>query len=351
MRFSFSIVPFAEPGAADPYRRTYDLCRIAEDVGFHTAMIGHHHFVSHLPSDPLLFLAAVAARTRTLRLTTAIYLLPVHHPLHVAEQVALLDQISGGRAGLGVGVGWNPLEYEAFGAHLAERGARLEEALGVLREAWTTERFSHHGRFWSFPEVAVHPQPVQQPHPPLWVAGLAPAAIDRAARLADAWICDPVQTTAQVEVLAAMYREACAAHGRDPAWVLRRYVWIGSHRDLEERWLPTFVEHQLAYWRVSAEGPQERRLFERLDAGETVEAREVAADRFMGGPPDDVIAQIEDCRARTGCDHISIGFGGGMSGRPADTDHDAAYEEMRTMIERFGREVIPAFAGATGTRR
>jgi probable F420-dependent oxidoreductase len=293
MRFSLSIVPFTERGARDPYRRTFDLCRLAEDVGFDTAMIGHHHFVSHLPSDPFVFLAAVAARTRTLRLATAVHLLPLHHPLQVAEQVALLDQISGGRACLGVGIGWNPLEYEAFGARFRDRGARLEEALTVVRAAWTQDGLAHDGRFWSFPAVTVHPRPVQQPHPPIWVAGVAPAAIDRAARLGDAWICDPIQTSHQVGVLLDSFRAACERAGSTPEWLLRRYVWLGSRRDLEERWLPAFVAQQLEYWRASAEGPEERRLFERLDAGERVTAREVAADRFLGGPPDDVVAQLE----------------------------------------------------------
>lgn len=344
MKFSLSIAPFFERGARDPYRRTFELCRLAEDLGFETAMIGHHHFVSHLPSDPFALLSAIAARTTTLRLATAIFQLAIHHPLRVAEQVAMLDQLSGGRAALGVGLGWDTKEYAAFGADFRHRGARLEEALVIVRAALSQPTVSHNGGFWSFPEVALQPQPVQQPAPPVWVAGLAPAAIDRAARLGDGWICDPVQTVPQVAQLRATYVDACMRADRTPEWMLRRYVWLGSRDDLEAHWLPAFVRSQLAYWRVATEGPEERRLFARIDAGEDVSPREVAADRFLGGPPGDVVEQIDQVVEATGCDHISIGFGGGMSGRATDLRSADDYEEMRAMVEQFGREVIPACA-------
>ena len=90
-----------------------------------------------------------------------------------------------------------------------------------------------------------------------------------------------MQTLDQVEVLLGRYREACARASRPVDWVLRRYVWLGSRRELDERWLPGFVASQLAYWRVAAEGPRERELFARIDAGESISPRAVASDRFL----------------------------------------------------------------------
>lgn len=345
MRFSLSVLPFVDPHDRQPYRRTFELCRLAEEMGFDTVMVGHHHFLEGQISDPFTLLAGIAAQTDTLRVATAIFLLPLHHPLQVAERVATLDQLSGGRVSLGVGSGWNPVEYAAFGASLRERGARMDESLGLLRRLWTERDVEGTGRFWRFPPVTISPRPVQHPHPPLWVAGNAPAAIARAARLGTHWLCDPVQTLDSMVVLKQRYEAECLALGVVPSWVLRRYVWLGRDRSTMERdFLPGFVNKQLAYWRVSAEGAAERRMFARIDAGEHVSPAEVAHGRFFGGSAADVIAGIEECRDATGCNHISVGFGGGLSGRPEAAGSREAYDDAWTMVERFGRDVLPAFA-------
>ncbi len=208
MRFSVSLPLLCDLSAPDPLAETFALALLAEEVGFDTATIGHHHFMPGNLADPLTFLAAVAARTSTLRVGTGIFQLPIHHPVRVAEQVATIDQLSGGRVSLGVGLGWWPLEYEVHGSTFKERGARMEEALRILKLVWTEENTAFDGRFWSFPELTVHPRPVQRPHPPLWVAGVADAAVDRAARLGDAWLCGPVQSLAKAQSCLARYRAA-----------------------------------------------------------------------------------------------------------------------------------------------
>ena len=125
MKFSFSLPTIRHPERRDPFEETYALARLAEEQGFDTATIGHHHFLPGNQSDPLTFMATVAARTTTLRVGTGIFLLPVHNPVRVAEQVATIDQISNGRVSLGVGTGWWPLEYEVHGSDYRERGARM----------------------------------------------------------------------------------------------------------------------------------------------------------------------------------------------------------------------------------
>ena len=122
MRFSFSLPILRDRAARDPYAATFELARIGEAAGFDTTTVGHHHFMPGNMSDPLTFLAAVAARTDSLRVGTGIFQLPFHHPVRVAEQVATIDEMSGGRISLGVGLGWWPLEYEVFGAKFSQRG-------------------------------------------------------------------------------------------------------------------------------------------------------------------------------------------------------------------------------------
>ena len=301
------------------------------------------------PSDPLLLLGAVAARTERIRVGTNIFLLSIDHPLQVAERVATLDQLSGGRVTLGVGSGWGELQYQAFATSARHRGARMDEALQILRRVWTETDVAHHGRFHSFPPLTVEPRPVQQPHPPLWVAGVADAAIDRAARLGDAWLCGPVQSLRKVSECLATYRAACARHGTEPRWVLRRSAWIGTdRRELEDEFLPHFVESHLEHWRESAEDDAERELFARLDAGEQIPAAAIVADRFIGGTPAEVIAEIRRYVAETGCDHLGVSFGVGSQDQPLDDarlEHDALARHDRAVRSARSSPPLPGHDG------
>ena len=343
MKFSLSLPLLKDLSAPDPFAETFALAVLAEKSGFDTVTIGHHHFMPGNMSDPLTFLAAVAARTSTIRVGTGIFQLPVHNPVRVAEQVATIDQLSGGRVSLGVGLGWWPLEYEVQGSDFTQRGARMEEALQILKLLWTEEDTSYDGRFWSFPELTVHPRPVQEPHPPLWVAGVADAAVDRAARLGDAWLCGPVQSLGKALSCLEVYRGSCAAAGTIPDWVLRRYAWIGADREeVMDEVLPEYVGGLMEHWRESVEDDAEKELFARIDAGEDVSPAEIAADRLLFGAPDDVIAQVERYRTLTGAQHVHAAFGAGLPGA-SEKASLGTFAEIAAMIRLFGDEVIPAF--------
>jgi hypothetical protein len=155
-----------------------------------------------------------------------------------------------------------------------------------------------------------------------------------------------VQTWTAAKACLARYRDSCAIAGTEPAWVLRRYTRLASsRRALEEEYLPGFVDAQLAYWRTSVETDEEGALFARIDAGESVSPAEIAADRFVGGTPDDVIAELTRYREETGCDYVHVGFGGRLESYAADTQTgEAQLAEMREMIERFARDGMPALA-------
>lgn len=156
---------------------------LADRLGFRCAWVVEHHFMrgySH-SSKPDLFLAAASQRTQRLRLGLGIVPLAYHHPVHVAERVATLDVLSGGRVDVGIGRGFSPQEYETFGARMAESREHVEEAFEVLLKSFGDGPLTHAGRRFRFEGLDVLPRVVQRPHPPLWTAAVSPESFEWAA--------------------------------------------------------------------------------------------------------------------------------------------------------------------------
>jgi len=174
---------------ADEYADTLRIAEHAEQLGFDSIWTSEHHGVSdgYLPSQ-LVLLSAIAAVTERIRLGTAVVVAPVHDPLRLAEDAAVLDHISDGRLSLGVGLGWRPEEYRMFGGGAGNRVSRLVDTVDVLRKAFTGERFSHNGRAYSCDAVQVTPRPLQPGGPRILVGGFVPEAVRRAGRLGDGFI-------------------------------------------------------------------------------------------------------------------------------------------------------------------
>src|SRR5262249_5814884 len=179
--------------------------------------LGEHRQAHHgsLPS-PLIVATAVAARTRQLRVGTSVILLPLHHPVRVAEDVITLDLVSKGRLIVGVGIGYQESDFRAFAVPMDERVTRFEEGIEILRLAWAGERFSFHGKHYSLEDVHVTPRPFQSPAPPLWIGASVPPAARRAGRLADGFVGTPSTTLDDAVRLVEVYREAARQAGREP---------------------------------------------------------------------------------------------------------------------------------------
>ena len=169
--------------------------QLAETLGYHFVMISDHvamtpDVVARYPApfyDPFVTLAWLARLTRRVELGTTVVILPYRHPLQTARLAANVDQLSGGRFILGVGVGWAKQEFAALGVPFERRGAMSNDYLAAIKTAWTCDPASHTGPFVSFRDVHTAPRPVRSPHPPIWVGGASPAAMRRAVRLGDAW--------------------------------------------------------------------------------------------------------------------------------------------------------------------
>jgi alkanesulfonate monooxygenase SsuD/methylene tetrahydromethanopterin reductase-like flavin-dependent oxidoreductase (luciferase family) len=187
MRFGLFGGARTDPGeqAADSqiYSDYIDYICEAEQLGFHSVFLVEHHFTGFgQVSATLNFLTYLAAKTTTMRLGTAVLVLPWHNPALLAEQAATLDLLSNGRFDFGVGKGYRWGEFHGFCIPMAEAEERYQETLAFLRKAWTSGgRFSHHGKYWDYDDVVIEPAPVQKPHPPLWVGAQSPSSIRYAA--------------------------------------------------------------------------------------------------------------------------------------------------------------------------
>ncbi len=185
MKFGlFQSVQLPDPGAqVKYYKEALQQVLWAEQLGFDSVWLTEHHFSRHgiVPAS-LTVLAYLAAMTTSMRLGTAVAVLPFHHPIQLAEEAATVDVLSNGRLDLGVGRGYQWGEFHKFHIPMDEATRRFEEVMQVMTRAWTaTEPFEHRGEFWSYNDMTLHPKPVQMPHPPLWVAAGSQTSIDRVA--------------------------------------------------------------------------------------------------------------------------------------------------------------------------
>jgi probable F420-dependent oxidoreductase len=307
---------------------------LAEELGFEAVLISEHHLVDngYFPSV-ITFCAALATRTSRIKLGTGIVLLPLHHPLKVAEEAAVVDNISKGRFILGLGVGYRQEEFDAFGVPLKERGARFTEGTPLVRRLLSEENVTHEGRFWQMKDVTMTPRPVQKPCPPIWIAAKTEAAVRRAAREAEEWFSDPVTPLSVLKDRVADYRDELGKVGKrfeDVECPLMREAFVGdtteqAWEDARDGVLHNYKEY-LQWGHLQDEEGREVREFN--------QALDTLRKRFIIGSPEDVIRESEHYAKELGTSHLvfRMQFPG--------TPHDKVMKAIRLL----GEEVIPHFA-------
>jgi len=196
------------------YARALQRIEIMDQSGYDAVWLAEHHFsgFSVCPSVHVMG-AHVAARTRRLRIGTAVSLAAFYHPLRLAEEVALLDVLSGGRVCWGAGRGFDRIEFENFGVPLEESADRFREAVEIVLAAWQNEKLHFEGRYFRFDGVEVLPKPLQRPHPPVWVAASSESAIEWAARAGHTILMDPHAAHVEIARKRELYRTRLEAHG------------------------------------------------------------------------------------------------------------------------------------------
>ena len=263
------------------YKRALERIETMDRSGYAAVWLAEHHFQAFSVCPSIHMMATLAAaRTRRLRIGTAVSLAAFYHPLRLAEEVALLDVLSGGRVNWGAGRGFHRQEFEVFGVPPEESAARFREAVDIVLAAWRTERLTYTGRFHSFADVEVLPRPLQQPHPPVWLAASSEDSIRAAARDGFAILMDPHSTHAEIARKLRIYCDSLRAAGHDPATrevPTARLVAIADSAAKAEqvarrgaRWLVD------SYANAQAIAPAGRGMFMPFNEGEPVE-------RYMNG--------------------------------------------------------------------
>jgi alkanesulfonate monooxygenase SsuD/methylene tetrahydromethanopterin reductase-like flavin-dependent oxidoreductase (luciferase family) len=301
----------------------------AEALGYASTFVVEHHFTGwHQVSATLTLLTWLAARTRTLRLGTAVMVLPWHNPVVLAEQAATLDLLSEGRLDFGVGKGYRHTEFTGFQVPPDEAEARFDEALAVITKAWTsTERFSHRGRFWQFEDVVVEPPTRQRPHPPFWMAAGSEPSVRKVAERGYNLILDQFASAKEHGARIALYRETLAAHGRafDPmAVTVARDMFVAHDETEKEAAIARNNRARQQILKVARAPGQERGSH--ILAYTHYDPK--ANANTLIGTPDEIATELEALRA-AGVEYVIMSCGG-----------------SREALRRFARELMPAFADA-----
>jgi probable F420-dependent oxidoreductase len=256
--------------------------RRVEELGYDVLACGEHLAFHGPVTNSLVSLACAAGATRHIRLMSSIVLLPLYPAALAAKLAAMVDVTSGGRYLFGVGIGGEfPKEFEAVGVPVAERAARTDEALEVIKRLWTERDVEFHGRFNDFSGVTLAPPPIQRPHPPIWVAGRKEGAMRRAARHGDGWL-PYMYTPEQLHDSLTRVRAHAEEIGRDPSAIAAGlFAWsaVDEDGDRARRWAIETLGNTYqqdfsklaSRYAVSGDPEQCRaRLREYIDAGATL---------------------------------------------------------------------------------
>jgi probable F420-dependent oxidoreductase len=304
--------------------------QLAEASGFDACFFGEHHQDQDgfLPS-PLIVATAVAAQTQRLNVGTSVMLLPLHHPVHVAEDVITLDLVSRGRVILGVGIGYQASDFQAFGVPMGHRVGLFEEGVEIIRKCWSGERFSFHGAHYTLEDLQIRPRPFQTPAPPLWIGASVPAAARRAGRLGDAFVATPSADLESTRRLVDAYRQAALQAGRQPQVVLMRDAWVAqTHAEAAAVYGPEVMTAYRYYW--------QNRLAEFRNIGPEVEFTldNLAPNRLVLGDPETCVREFQRWHEATGADYFLLRLRHAHSGGPA-------HEKIMQTLKQFGDSVLP----------
>jgi alkanesulfonate monooxygenase SsuD/methylene tetrahydromethanopterin reductase-like flavin-dependent oxidoreductase (luciferase family) len=305
----------------------------AEALGLHGTFVVEHHFTGFgQVSATLNLLTWLGARTTTLRLGTAVIVLPWHNPVLLAEQAATLDLLSGGRLDFGIGKGYRYNEFVGFGVPLADADARFEESVALLLKCWTSEaRFSHRGKYWLFNDIIVEPPPARRPHPAMWMGAGSPRSIRDVARRGFNLLLGQYASPEEVAESIAVFKAAVEENGRvyDPMMVgITRAFFVTENDKERDEALDRRLANRLRQLKLATQpdgtvlgGPDRA----------SGDPNAVNINSAIYGNPDEIGRKLDALR-QSGAGYILMNGGGSGGG-----------ERGRRSLRRFAKEIMPLF--------
>jgi len=318
---------------------------LADRIGMHSAWIGEHHFDSlGVNSRPDLVLANVAAQTKHIRLAPAVNVLPLHHPVHVAECLATLDVLSGGRVDFATGRGYDRKEYAPFGADFMASAEIFEEGIDVLLKAWTSPgKWSHRGRFYDIPQMAITPTPVQKPLP-FYVASFSKTSVDIAAKRGLNIIYAPFaagMVFGGLDKAVETYREACVKAGKKPGRAMCSYfIYIADDARQEDYGRQTQMDYfnhcvLQAFPQKKEDAPPTMQYFMKIvEILKNLKKEDLSDKSILLGSPQKIIDTLKKVE-KAGVEEVILYFNVGRK------PHNLVKEQMH----RFMQEIAPQFQG------
>jgi alkanesulfonate monooxygenase SsuD/methylene tetrahydromethanopterin reductase-like flavin-dependent oxidoreductase (luciferase family) len=330
--FQFGLVVRGQAGEGEDivrrFHETLGFVRLADRLGFDSITKTAHYSAHPFQMLQLVpMLARFAAEAPRLRLNAGVLLLPLLSPLHVAEEFATLDVITNGKIILGVGLGYRDVEFKAFGVPRRERARRFEANLIAIKRLWIEDKVRLRTPYFELDDASCAPQPLQKPHPPIWVGANADPAIERAARLGDCWYIGPAIAIPALERQLELYKRALDAAGKPfPSELpMRREVFVAKTKAEAIRLCAPYLGAKYAAyhaWRQDMPD-DDRGLGQAFD--------DLIGDRFLIGSPDEVAEQILGLHRRLRINHLV------MSTEWAGMPESLAAET----IEMLAKEVFP----------
>lgn len=328
--------------AAGPWGRLFDYVSEVEDLGYDIASVGQHRFSQSTafggseatePSAPLTAIAALLARTSSLKFCTNIMLLAAHHPLEVAEQIATINEMSNGRFILGAGLGYVPHEFENIGWSFKSRASRFEECVEILRLAFSGKEFSFTGRHFNIPPCTLQPPVLPGADMPIWIGAVSEPAMQRAGRIGDGWLIGFAEHLAELQDKVSQYKAIAAEHGRPSTLCLMRELHIAPSRaEIDPNWLRNVVTVWQAYAGAGAEPDRDELSREVMLGRKPITLEEFAPSRALVGDPDDCARELERVRELINPEYVMMT----PTGVPDP-------EQQLCELRLFAKEVMPAF--------